>query len=724
MIHLLVIGLISILGQAVLLRELTVAFYGIELIYVLALGVWLIWTAAGAMTGRRNLNPSESWIGVAFILFSILLPADVVYVRSIRAVFSAVPGAYLPFSGQIAAMSAALLPPGLLSGLIFQWAAKLYLARGQSLARAYALESIGGLAGGLMATLFLRYGISNLAIAFICALLSLGAAAAVRAKKARLRAAATAVAVVVFLLLGHTETIDRQLTGRTHPGLQATQDTPYGRITVTKQGSQIAVYENDALSFETEGIDAEEFVHVAALMHPQPVRVLILGGGTEGNVREMLKHAPSRVDYVELNPAMLTVVEPSLPAESRKALQAPQVRVTIADGRRFLDGAGRYDLILIGMPEPESGQANRYYTQEFFRQCASHLESDGILAFRLRSGENFWASPQAGRAVSIYRALKSALPKVVVLPGEANVFAASGQPLPLDPGVLSARLQARAIATRLVSAPYIRYLFTGERFSEIAHVLDTVSAPVNTDAHPICYQYTLLIWLSKFYPTLAAIDFSSVLSRVSSLAPALWITALALPLLFVLRARRPHLSRVVLVGTAAFIGMALETLLVLYYQVKSGILYQDIGILLTGFMAGLALGAMITETTELSSKRGVPLWYGWILWLGFALLGAVTGLGVRSGMLAGLAEVSALLFFTGLLVAGIFAYAGFDGGADQRSLVAPLYAADLLGGCIGSVAATLLLIPVLGMVSTAAFMVPPALLCLVLLHRQGHSKSR
>ena len=53
-ISLLAIGLISILGQVVLLRELNVSFYGVELIYLLALGIWLFWTAVGAVIGRRN----------------------------------------------------------------------------------------------------------------------------------------------------------------------------------------------------------------------------------------------------------------------------------------------------------------------------------------------------------------------------------------------------------------------------------------------------------------------------------------------------------------------------------------------------------------------------------------------------------------------------------------------------------------------------------------------
>ncbi len=715
MMDLLIIGLVSILGQAVLLRELSVAFYGIDLIYVLSMGIWLVWTALGVVIGRRNLNPSAAWIQLFFLLFAILLLADMVFIRSIRTLFSQVPGAYLPFSDQILAMSAALLPIGVLSGLIFQWAAKLYLAGGRTLARAYALESAGGLAGGLCATLFLRFGFQNLTIAILCSLFALTAALAGREKKRGIRMAAAAACVMTFILLWRAGPVDRAMTAWTHPNLLVTQDTPYCRITVTQQAGQIAVYENDGLAFETEGTEAEEFVHLAALMHPRPARVLILGGGIEGTIREILKHKPAQVDYVELNPVMLTTVAQNLPGDLQAPLHAPNVRVTVADARRFLHSAGVFDLILIGMPEPDSGQANRFYTLEFFEQCAKHLSPNGILAFRLKSGENFWTSQQAGRATSIYRALRAALPQVQVLPGGASIFAASMQPLPKDPAMISARLEARAVTTRFVSAPYIRYLYTNDRYVKIAHLLDTGSAPLNTDVRPICYQYTLMIWLSKFYPGLAAFDLSSIVAWGRSHQLFLWIAALALPLLLVFCGRHSLTRRALLVGIAAFAGMALETLLVLYYQVKSGILYQDIGILLMGFMAGLSLGALVTDRAVFARTRGMPRWYGLVLCAGITLFSMATGLSIRAGAIDGLAEITGLLLITGFLVAAVFAYASLEGDQDQRKMVAPLYAADLIGGCLGSVVSTLLLIPIAGLVATAGSMATLGLLSIVLL---------
>lgn len=716
MIHLLIIGLVSILGQAVLLRELSVAFYGIELIYALALGIWLVWTALGAVIGKGNLSPTPGSINRLFFLFSLLLPADVIFIRSIRTLFSEIPGAYLPFADQVLAMSAALLPIGFLSGLIFQWAAKLYVSRGRTLATSYAIESAGGLAGGLCATLFLRYGLQNLAIAILCSLFALGVALASRGQKNRwLRAAAVCASIFLLVMLWRAGPIDRAMTAWTHPNLLATQDTPYGRITVTQQGSQIAVYDNDALSFETEGTEAEEFVHMAALLHPRPARVLILGGGIEGTVREILKHEPEQVDYVELNPALLTMVVPHLPRDLQEPLHAASVRVSVGDARRFLDSAGRYDLILIGMPEPASGQSNRYYTLEFFEQCAAHLNPDGIIAFRLKSSENLWTPQQTDRAVSIYRALKAVLPQVQVLPGGTNIFAASRQPLSKDPALLAARLEARGIRSRLVSAPYIRYVYTNDRFTRIARILETGAAPINTDVRPICYQYTLMIWLSKFYPRLAALDLSSLASWSRSHEPILWFAALVLAVLFFFGRRRPRLRRALLVAVVAFVGMVLETLLILHYQVKSGILYQDIGLLLMGFMAGLALGALVTDKWVFARARRKPLWYGFLLSGGLALFSLVTSSEIRSGSVAGLAQTTGFLLITGFLVSAAFAYASLEGVRDQREVVAPLYAADLIGGCLGSLASSLLLIPVAGLVATSASMAPLALLSALLL---------
>ena len=169
-VWLLAIGAISMLGQVVLLRELSVAFFGSELIYVLALGVWLLGTALGAASGRASHVPRERSVRWLLVVLGLVLPLAVVLARAVRVVFCGVPGAYLPFGRQMLAMVACVVPVAFLLGLLFQWAAKRFVDTGRPLARAYAVESVGGIVGGLLATVLLAAGMPNLGAALLCAL--------------------------------------------------------------------------------------------------------------------------------------------------------------------------------------------------------------------------------------------------------------------------------------------------------------------------------------------------------------------------------------------------------------------------------------------------------------------------------------------------------------------------------------------------------------------------
>lgn len=708
--YLFVVGFVSILGQVVLLRELNVASYGVDLIYTLALGVWMLFTGCGAAIHRKSGNPSFAQINLLLLLLSLAVPMDVVFIRSARLFVSEVPGAFLPLHMQIAVVAASLLPVGLFLGLLFQWAARVYISDGNSLASAYAIESVGGIAGGVCATLFLRFGFQNFLIALLCAFAAAGSCFLhMDLKRTRWIYGIAAVNLAVLtLLVWKADPVDRFMTSWTHPNLVETRDTAYSRITVTFQKNQTSVYENDALLFDTESTRAEEFVHLAALQIPDPKRILILGGGIEGTVREALGHSPLRVDYVELNPALIDVVPRHLPPDIRRSLQAANVRVIYDDPRRFLDRALSYDLILIGMPEPASGQANRFYTKEFFRQCRSRLNAHGVLAFRLQSSENFWTPQLTRKMVSIYRAVQSVFPDVLVLPGSSSVVLASNGMLERSGAAAAQRLSERGIQTKLISPYYLRYLYTNDRVEQIARILQSGTAPMNSDTRPVCYTYTVMVWLSKFHPSGLLGELN--LPEMNRRRYGMLLAALALPALL-LRCFRWPVRRTVLAGIAGFTGMVLETILILHYQTRNGILFQDIGILLTGFMTGLAIGALAVERMKhhLSRESGVAVL------LGFSMINALAGWHINSGIESGLPAVFAMLLLTGFFVAAIFAIAGFLNAPDQKLIVAPLYSSDLIGGCAGSVIASLFLAPIAGLAATIWLIIPIALFAALLL---------
>jgi spermidine synthase len=681
----------------VALRELLVASFGSELVYLLGLAGLLLGTALGALLGplaRRSPGERvEGQVRAGLLLYALLLPAAVVVARALRRLLRGTPGAYLPLGAQLEGLALVLLPLGLLAGLLFQRAAAVALARGRTLAGAYAVESAGGFAGGALATLLLAAGFSNLRAGLLAALVALTAALLPRPRPRWLLVTAGPALLALGAALAFTPALDFALTRWHHPALVLTRDTPYGRVSVERMAGQLALFTNDVLTFESEGTAAEELAQVAALSVAAPRSLLLLGGGAEGFVAELLAHRPDRLVVVELDAALLAAVRELLPEEARAALTAPAVETVIADPRRFLARPGSYDLIVAALPEPDSGQTNRYYSREFFAACARRLAPGGVLAFRLRGGENLQTPLLAERNASVARALAAVFPYRLVLPGTSHLFLAAATPLPDDPARLAARLAVRGVEPRLVSAPYLDYLFQNDRRRQIAEQLAVSRAPENRDTRPVCYQLTLQLWLARLLPGRALRPpVPAGASPVGSLL-APWPLAAAVLLLATLLAarRREGARRALLAAAAGGLGMILEGALLLGYQAARGVLYQDLGLLLTAFMGGLAAGAAAADRrlAATPSRRA-----GAAVVLAAATVAGLTALVLTAGE-GGLLPAFLLLLAAGGATGALFALATRT--RDPERAIGPLYAADLLGGAAGSLLGSLWLLPLLGL---------------------------
>ncbi len=720
MVYLLLTGLLSLLGQVVLLRELQVAFFGIELVYLIAIGVWMVGTALGAALWSRARNRPVTSLGWLALAAGVALLAGVAFLRSSRTLFGGVPGAFLSFPQQLVTLLAAVLPASTMLGLLFQWSARAHVSAGRTLAAAYGIESLGGVAGGVLATILPRWGVQNFSLAASCAALA-AAVVSLRRSHPFLRLVGVCVVAAALGVLIRSGAIDRAMTGWNHPSLVATRDSPYGRVTVTRSDGQVSVFTNDRLAFETQGTTAEEFVHLAAIQRPMVRRVLVLGGGLEGLVGEILKHGPSRVDVVELDRRSYETVLAQVPEATQRSLASPIVRVHFADPRRFLRTASRYDLMLIAAGEPESGQTNRFYTREFFEACAARLTAEGVLGFRLASAENVWTPLLAGRMVSIHRALNAVFRDRVTLPGPTSLVLASRATLSRDPDQLTARFVERRVGSRLVSGPFIRYLYTNDRRAAIERTLAEGRAPMNTDVRPVCYQYAAMLWLAKFVPAIGAADLATALLDVpAAVRTGTYLALIVLAGALFLAARRsPSLQRALLAATAGLAGMILETVLLLHYQSRNGVLYQDVGLLLTSFMGGLAVGALAFDRITVGGKvTDSPAGWrrsGWALCVFLVLLGIVVARRMTAAAVTTLAETSTFLVACGALVAAMFSYASQHRVSNQHAVVSPLYAADLAGGAAGALVGTLLLIPLAGLAASASAVAVLAALVILLI---------
>ncbi|MER1968426.1 polyamine aminopropyltransferase [Castellaniella sp. GW247-6E4] len=130
----------------------------------------------------------------------------------------------------------------------------------------------------------------------------------------------------------------------------------------------------------------EALIHPAAIAHPDPQRVLIVGGGDGGALEELLKHPSVRqATLVELDGGVVEVARQHLGRIHRGSLDDPRATVRIGDGAAFVrDTTERYDLVYLDLTDPET-PAGPLYTEEFFAQCRRILAPGGALVLHLGS---------------------------------------------------------------------------------------------------------------------------------------------------------------------------------------------------------------------------------------------------------------------------------------------------------------------------------------------------
>lgn len=130
----------------------------------------------------------------------------------------------------------------------------------------------------------------------------------------------------------------------------------------------------------------EMMTHPALFSHPQPERVLIIGGGDCGCLLEVLKHpGVKQADQVELDERVTRVCERFFP-ELCASNNDGRARLLFEDGIAFVEhaGPGSYDVIIIDSTDPV-GQAARLFQAGFYADCRRALGADGILAVQSES---------------------------------------------------------------------------------------------------------------------------------------------------------------------------------------------------------------------------------------------------------------------------------------------------------------------------------------------------
>lgn len=174
------------------------------------------------------------------------------------------------------------------------------------------------------------------------------------------------------------------------------EQSKYQRIVITQWKDDYWLYlnGNQQLCTRDEVMYHEPLVHPALTLHPNPVNVLVLGGGDGCAVREILKYTKVKnITLVDLDPAMTELGKTNsiLTKLNKNSLSNPKVKVLNEDGYKYMQSTENYyDVIIVDLPDPRSVELGRLYSHEFYKTSYRHLRSGGIIV--TQAGSPYFAT--------------------------------------------------------------------------------------------------------------------------------------------------------------------------------------------------------------------------------------------------------------------------------------------------------------------------------------------
>lgn len=151
----------------------------------------------------------------------------------------------------------------------------------------------------------------------------------------------------------------------------------FGRMLVLDGAVQTTV--------EDEFVYHEMITHVPLFTHPEPKKVVVIGGGDGGAIREILKHPSIQKAYlVEIDKKVVDVSKKYLP-EISCALDDERAEVVIEDGIKFVkENKGEFDVIMVDSTDP-IGPAVGLFAKDFYQSIYEALKDDGIFVAQTES---------------------------------------------------------------------------------------------------------------------------------------------------------------------------------------------------------------------------------------------------------------------------------------------------------------------------------------------------
>lgn len=668
-----VTGIASVVSQLLIIREFLSRFQGNEFVIALILFCWLVLSGAGTWAARasgfRLLNPGILKLSVLSMLLAALSPLTLLGVRMLRdVVFLA--GSDTGFYATFLFILATAAPYCILLGFLLPYS--LFCARTLepefSGTKIYIADNIGDVSGGAIFSFALIFVATPLQSLLGVNLILLAAAFLLAPPKHRCSFKVLVPALISACVLAGAFLMEARSLNRPDGHLVHYEESRYGRIEIYKKHDQHTLFLDGRPIFSDENIiHAEEIIHYP-LSQIKSVDNLLLISAEGGMMGEIKKYEPICVNYVEIDPAMTKALLSFEMIQKIKGLQFIH-----QDAGKYLSNAQTtYDAVIMDMPEPETFQTNRFYTDTFFNKVCRRLKSDGVFCFHVRSPGNYVSAIQQQKISVLYKTASLHFSEILMIPGSRLYFVCANKKL--DAGIPG------KLASLGIKTDYIQNYFAGEitpdRLEHLnAQVLDNAAA--NTDFHPRLVRILFSQWFAEFHTS------PGLFFIVFFIAAAVYLI-------------RCKSEERVLFTTGAM-AMGCEVLVIFAFQVFFGYIYFEIGLIVTVFLAGLLPGAVIGERLK---HRGRMLFVITDSVLIFSLIGFTAILYFAGSFVW---ESIFLMFGAVVSVAcGLQFPVALHLGGHGNPAAVRAFSADLMGAAAGTLAASVVLMPYTGLLGTAA----------------------
>ena len=733
------IGFGSILSQILLVREFLVSFYGNELSIGIIFACWLLWIGLGSAFGnivvKRNRNVYPLLL-VIIAITPLVTFTQILAVKFVRAFLHTTTGEFLSMLDLLGFSFVVLCIGCFLWGLLFTLGAKSLTSEKDELwfgvNKAYILESFGSVVGGLLFSFFFTILFSTLQIVFLIVVIALGVVFWIMSSdKKWIALLSLAGLVIVFVvLLQPIRSLELKINAYQWSFINnkltfvRSIDTKYQNLSLLRLENQHTVYADGRPAYNIPNVyDAELFTHLIMIHCFDAKRVLVLGGGFNGVLREVLKYPVQDVEYVEIDPALLPFVESFVNTQDRQALHDSRVHIVYMDGRELLHRKiSSFDVILMNVGEPSTASLNRFYTVEFFQQCYQSLNDKGIFAFSFPSSTEYLADELKDLNASIYQTFRRVFTNTLIVPGTLAVIIGTTSTASLisQPDSLAKRYVTAGISAEYFSKYMFEELMPPDRIKFITNTLETAkNVRINTDNNPVTYYFDLLLW-NRFLQ--GDNQFFSFITRFWIFVAGGVGSGLMLLLIFSQQRQKQKQKQTILfviIAICGMSGMALNLLFLLNFQETFGSIYEMVGAMIAANMLGLALGTLVALWLSRKYDQKILLLVVLTTLIGFLLLLPKL---LDFLLLAHFIPITLVVtIFSGGLIGIIF------GLVNRLYLysspnIGNIYAFDVFGSSTGALITCSVLLPVLGIQELRLFLVlllVPIVIAVLFLRKQA-----